>query len=62
MPVKINIIIIGWLLICLGLFVYSLYNNDIKGKMILDGKDKISVSYDTQYGRVIIKNAYYNKC
>ena len=57
---KINIIIISWLIMCLGFFCYSLYNNDIKGKMILDGKDQLSVSYDTQYGRVIIKNAYYN--
>jgi len=57
---KINIFIIVWLLICFGLFSYSLYNNDIKGKMILAGKDQISVSYDTQYGRAIIKNAYYN--
>ncbi len=57
---KINILIIGWLLICFCLFIYSLYTNDIKGKMILDGEDKISVSYDTQYGRVIIRNAYIN--
>ena len=57
---KINIITLVWLLICLGLFSYSLYSNDIKGRMILDGKDQISVSYDTQYGRVIIRNAYIN--
>ena len=57
---KINIFIIILLLFCIALFIFSKYENDIRGKLILDGKDQISVSYDTQYGRVIIKNAYIN--
>ncbi len=42
------------------MLIYSIYSNTIKAGLILNGQDMISASFDTQYGRVIIRNMYYN--
>jgi len=40
-------------IVCMQLYVYQ---NNINGQKVLDGKIGDSVSYDTQYGRVLIYN------
>lgn len=49
-------IITGTLICTINFYSYS-YENEINGKKVLNGELNTFVSYDTEYGRVLIKNA-----
>ena len=55
---KKSLVIVIIIIISITLFTYTTYANNSKEDRILSGEDLISISYDTQYGRVIIKNGY----
>ena len=57
---KVSFIYFSVVIIAITMLIYSIYSNTIKAGLILNGQDKISASFDTQYGRVIIRNMYYN--
>ena len=46
-------------IIAMCFLVFYSGNNSINAKRVLDGELNVTVSYDTQYGRVLIKNLTY---
>lgn len=46
------------IVICLACFYLYAKNNQINGEKVLNGELKTSVSYDTEYGRVLIYNGF----
>lgn len=53
---KINIFIIICIMMCTVSFYFYTRNNEKNGYKVLNGKLNTSVSYDTEYGRVVIYN------
>ena len=55
---KSNVFIIIAILICSSFFYMYTKSNKLDGKKVLEGELNTSVSYDTEYGRVLIYNTY----
>lgn len=55
-----NILIVLMIIVSIVTMNIYLSNNNNNGALVLEGKEKVFVNYDTEYGKVIIYNGIYN--